>query len=90
LLSCGVFPLFFSIGNVENKWPTFQDGADKAAFSHFCRAHVLAVRSARQHKGVPLLDKLSNFALRDAASNTAALLDDFFDHSRPLLVLEIF
>jgi hypothetical protein len=29
-------------------------------------------------------------ALRDAASNTAALLDDFFDHSRPLLVLEIF
>jgi hypothetical protein len=27
-------------------------------------------------------------ALRDAASNTAALLDDFFDHSRRLLVLK--
>jgi predicted nuclease of predicted toxin-antitoxin system len=56
---------------VENKWATFQDEAGDA-FSPFCRAHVLRVRSARQHKGVPLRDKLSNFVLRDAASNTAA------------------
>jgi len=35
-------------GNVENKWPTFQDGICKAAFSPFCRAHVQGVRSARQ------------------------------------------
>jgi hypothetical protein len=59
----------------------------RAGRSPFCRAHVLGVRSARQHKGVSLRDKLSNFALRDAASDTAALLDDFFDHSRQLLIL---
>jgi len=55
-------------GNDENKWATFQDGTGKAAFSPFGRAHVLGVRSARQHKGVPLRDKLSNFALRDLTS----------------------
>jgi len=60
----------------------------------FLPAHVQGVRSARQHKGIPLRDKLSNFALGDAASNTSALLDlplpqrlrpgkaDFFEHSR--------
>jgi hypothetical protein len=69
-------------GMLKTNGPPFQDGTGKAAFSPFCRAHVLEVRSARQHKGVPLRDKLSNFALRDAASNTAALLDNFFDHSR--------
>jgi len=37
-----------SVENVENNWPTFQDGIGKAAFSPFCRAHVLKVRSARQ------------------------------------------
>jgi hypothetical protein len=64
-------------GMLKTNGPPFQDGTGKAAFSPFCRAHVLEVRSARQHKGVPLRDKLSNFALRDAASNTAALLDNF-------------
>jgi len=50
----------------------------RAGRSPFCRAHVLHVRSARQHKGIPLLDKLSNCALRNAASNSAVLLDGLF------------
>ena len=35
------------LGNVENKWGTFQDATGEA-FSPFCRAHVLGVRSVRQ------------------------------------------
>jgi hypothetical protein len=35
---------------------------------HFVVLTYSNVRSARQHKGVPLRDKLNNFALRDAAS----------------------
>jgi hypothetical protein len=50
----------------------------RAGRSQFCRAHVPSVRSARQHKGILLRDKLSNFALWDAASNTVALLDGLF------------
>jgi hypothetical protein len=40
-------------GNVENNWPTFQDGTGKAAFSLFFRAHVLDVRSTRQTRVRP-------------------------------------
>ena len=35
-------------GAVENKWPTFQDGISKGAFSPFFRVHVLEVRSTRK------------------------------------------
>jgi len=45
--------LLFEVGNVENKWATFQDGTGKAAFSPLCRAHVLNVRSARQQRARP-------------------------------------
>ena len=68
-------------GNVEKSrqrrslpWPKRL----RAGRSPLCRAQLLHVRSTRQHKGIPLRDKPSNFALRDAASNTAALLDGLY------------
>jgi len=43
---------------------------------------------ASNTKCVTLRDELSHEALREAASNTASLLNDFFDHSRLLLALK--
>jgi hypothetical protein len=74
---------FHMLGMLKTNGPPFRMGQARrrslpsptrlrAGRSPFCRAHVLEVRSARRHKGVPLLDKLSNCALRDAASKTAA------------------
>jgi hypothetical protein len=65
-------------GNVENNWPTFQDGTGKAAFSPFCRVHVLRVRSVRQHKGVTLRDEPSYSAPTGSNKQFAALLDGLF------------
>ena len=63
------------MGMLKTNGPPFRMGQARRRSP---RAHVLHVRSARQHKGIPLRDKQSNFALRDAASNTAALLDGLF------------
>ena len=75
----------FCMGMLKTNGPPFRMG--QAMRSRHFAVLTYSVYAPRVNiKVFPFGIKLSNFALRDAASNTVALLDDFFEHSRWLLI----
>jgi len=70
-------------GMLKTNGPPFRMGQARRRSRHFAVLTYWKYAPRVNTKGVPLRDKLSNYALRDVASNTAALLNNFyFDHSR--------
>jgi len=99
--------VYFHNGNVENKWPTFQDGTGNAAFPAFALAAEASfgaqaagaapgLRSRSYFGGVGSaqagrhLAVLTYWKYARGAKIAAALLNDFFDHSRRALDIEFF
>ena len=76
------------LGMLKTIGPPFRMGQTRLRSRPFAVLTYWEYASRVNTKAFPFRDKLSNFALRDAASNTVALLDDFFDHSRRQLIPE--